>query len=163
MSLRLWTIALEFVLFAGVVLWGGATGPERMALHWGFGGEPDRIGSRERWVVETAIIGLALLLLVGLVVLLAKKVPVSLMNIPNKDYWAKPENTSRARALLLDDVVDIFGDAVLLVTALELIAVLRARSGELDFPMSWFLGLVALFFLSVGWRLFKLPGRYAPR
>ena len=78
-------------------------------------------------------------MLIGAVSLLVAKAPVSILNVPHKEHWVKPENTPRVRELLLDDVCDILGDAVLLVTVIELIAVVRARSGSLDFPIPLFL------------------------
>ncbi len=161
MRARAASLTIEFLALASVVVFGATRGPDRMPLHWGLGGEADRVGSREQWVLESSLIGLGLVVLIVALVLVVRFAPISKLRLPNKAYWTRPQNNSRARELLLDDVVDVMGDVVLLLIAIELVAVIRARSGQLDLPLPLLLLFVALFVLSVGWRLAKLPGRYA--
>jgi uncharacterized membrane protein len=50
---------LSLLLFAGAVAWAASALPDRVPVHWGSGGEADRVVSRERAVVELVVIGMA--------------------------------------------------------------------------------------------------------
>jgi Protein of unknown function (DUF1648) len=39
---------LSLLLYAGVVLWAWNTFPDRVPVHWGGGGDADRVVSRDR-------------------------------------------------------------------------------------------------------------------
>jgi uncharacterized membrane protein len=74
--------------------------PDRVATHFGFGGEPNGWMSRQGTVAFMAVMGLGLpLLLVG-VSSLVRVLPVSLINIPRREYWLGPERRSQAAMLL---------------------------------------------------------------
>jgi uncharacterized membrane protein len=154
------TLGILVALYAGVMMLGVALDPEQMPLHWGLDGEPNRVGSTEQWLAETAILGAAILAIGAVLGLLVRRFPGS-VNIPNKDYWLRPEHVDEARERALTSSFDIFGDAFLLVTVIELVAVLRANRGDLDFPVWLFAVLLAGFLVSVGWRVVRMRREFA--
>ena len=66
--------------------------PARVAMHFGPGGKADAWASKE----ANLAMFVGLYVLFGLLFLgvpaLMRKVPKRLVNLPNKDYWSKPEN-----------------------------------------------------------------------
>jgi hypothetical protein len=84
-----------FVLFVGLaalfVWWSSGAMPESVASHFGPGGVADGFTSRELY----ARFMVALVLLLPSVVLFttrfALRLPVTLINLPNKAYWLAPE------------------------------------------------------------------------
>jgi len=154
------TLGILVALWAGVMLLGAMLDPGQMPLHWGLDGEPDRVGSTQRWLAEMAILGVVLVGVGFLLGVLVRRFPGSL-NIPNKEYWLRPEHVDEARERALTSGFDIFGDAFLLVTVVELVAVLRANRGDLDFPVWLFAVLFAGFLVSVGWRVVRMRRAFA--
>ncbi len=74
--------------------------PERVASHFGPHGHPDS------WTTKKSFIRFYLLFIAGITVffsligLLTEKVPASLMNMPNKEYWMAPERRQSTLDLL---------------------------------------------------------------
>ena len=74
--------------------------PERMASHFDLQGNPDSWSSKPTFFAVYAgmLFGVAGLLLgVGLAM---RWIPVSLVNLPNKDYWLAPQRKSESLALV---------------------------------------------------------------
>ncbi len=84
-SVGLAMIVLLQVWILGVQL------PGEVPIHFDLNGEPDRYSSREThlWTMTGLVIGTtAFLLMVSWV---TPKIPDSMINMPNKDYWFAPE------------------------------------------------------------------------
>jgi len=75
--------------------------PERLATHFGASGRPDGWMPRSHYL--TSIPGVGLLVAAGLVALfyVLRFLPVSLLNIPHRDYWLTPERLPRVWESLL--------------------------------------------------------------
>ncbi len=74
--------------------------PDRVASHFGASGRPDAWSSKSFFVgLYLAVVGLIAVLLpsIGLII---SKMPVSLINLPNKDYWLAPERKRETFAVL---------------------------------------------------------------
>jgi len=65
--------------------------PEKMATHFGAGGQPDG------WMARTSFVGLTILMQIGLAGMmlgfgrLTRILPTSMINIPNREYWLADE------------------------------------------------------------------------
>ncbi len=69
--------------------------PERVATHFGPGGEPDAFSTKESFTLMMLLLVLGM---PGFLVLLAKLMPylpVSMINIPNRDYYLHPDRAAR--------------------------------------------------------------------
>jgi uncharacterized membrane protein len=65
--------------------------PERVASHFGLSGQPDAWSTKTSFVTFYFIItGFVTLLFLGIRFGMSK-IPSSLINMPNKDYWLSPE------------------------------------------------------------------------
>ncbi len=137
--------------------------PARVALHFGWGGIPNSWGPKEL----NALLSLAVVLLVFFLSFalppLVLKLPPGMINLPNKDYWLKPENLPQARErfkVFMREFGIAFFAFLFLVGLLVLDAnfkdPVRLNEGLL------FSGLIVLILYSVYWcvrffRSFRLP------
>jgi len=65
--------------------------PDRVASHFGASGRPDAWSSKDTFVqIYLCAVAFIAILFPGLGCML-RTVPVSLINLPNKDYWLSPE------------------------------------------------------------------------
>jgi uncharacterized membrane protein len=106
----------SLLLYVGVVLWAWTTFPDLVPVHWGGGGDVDRAVSRERAVVELAVIGGVLALLLGGAAALVRRVPLSWINVPHKEHWSRQENRPELHRRLATDLWIIATATLLLLT-----------------------------------------------
>jgi uncharacterized membrane protein len=91
--------------------------PPQVASHFNFQGNPDG------WTSKQAFIGLAVALTIMIggtfvaIALLIRKVPLSLMSLPNKAYWTAPERARETREYIGQWCL-LFGAATLWLLAL---------------------------------------------
>jgi len=74
--------------------------PERAASHFGPGGAPDSWASKETFMLLMLGVQTFMLILFLAMPAIVPKVPRSLVNLPNKDYWLREENRPALRAKL---------------------------------------------------------------
>lgn len=88
--------------------------PDRVASHFGATGQPDAWSSKETFVkiYLVAVTGIAILF--PSIGLMLRKIPPSLINLPNKDYWLSPERSQRTINVLSRQFL-WFGSATLLL------------------------------------------------
>lgn len=87
--------------------------PDRVALHFGGGGLPNDLGSKEVYVAVFFGTTLFSFALFWCIPLLMRITPDSLLNLPHKEYWLSDENRPKMLRRLRD-YMDGFG-AVLFV------------------------------------------------
>jgi uncharacterized membrane protein len=85
LTVLLWT------LFAAYVWTSAPQLPERVATHFGAGGEPNGWMSRAGHVRFTLLFGLIVPAFVIAIFATMPRFGDRWMNIPNKDYWLAPE------------------------------------------------------------------------
>ena len=73
--------------------------PEMMASHFNGYGAPDGFASKQSFVLLEGVILLVIIFEFALLPLLIEKMPDSLINLPNKDFWLAKER--RAVAFLI--------------------------------------------------------------
>ncbi len=74
-----------------------------MASHFGLNGMADGYGSKDTFIVIMTVVGLTPVLLV----VLAAFVPLSMVNVPNREYWSAPERASETRRSLKEFMVSL--------------------------------------------------------
>lgn len=92
------------VFFLGQLAYFYPQLPEQVASHFNHLGEPDGWTSKINFMIfEVVLLGFIL----GLFALISfsfEKMPFSLMNLPNKDYWLAPERRSETFRILKDNL-----------------------------------------------------------
>jgi len=116
--------------------------PERVPLHFGGAGSPDRWGSRAEALVVYGCLGLGLGALLGGAAALSERIPVSMINTPRKDWWtATPERVAELRRRNRADLY-VIGAATLILLAVSLVDTVRAaRSADPRLGAPFFVAL----------------------
>ncbi|MFS3127128.1 DUF1648 domain-containing protein [Nocardioides sp. Bht2] len=149
------------LLVVGVVGW--LTLPDRVPLHFGGTGAPDRWGSRNEAVLTTALLGGGLVLLFWALARWLPRAPASLINLPEADkrWWlATEERTTELRRRLTDDLYLIGAATVLLIVAVEVMTLTISNDPEPRTPF-WFWVIVGGYLVGViGWTVWAIARRY---
>ena len=97
-------VSVGLLVISLIQIWGlGVLLPQEVPIHFDWNGDPDRFTSRAGflWSMTGLVIGTtAFLLFFGW---LTPKIPDSMINLPNKEYWLAPERreTSHRRIQLM--------------------------------------------------------------
>jgi uncharacterized membrane protein len=121
--------------------------PGRVATHFGPSGEPDGWASPTENAVIFMAISTLLFVLFFFMHRIIAKVPVSLINLPNKEYWLAPERAASTCAVLAVQF-RVFGAAILLLLCVAQALAVQAnltKPPKLDNAL--FLGALGLFFV----------------
>jgi uncharacterized membrane protein len=99
-SSRLPRAAFVFLAFVGFLQARAfaATMPPVLATHFGHSGAPNGWQTQAQFfTLEVILLGVCLLLAFGIPVLIGE-LPMSLVNLPNKEYWLAPERRDETLA-----------------------------------------------------------------
>jgi len=155
------SFAAGAVAFAASILGGAMAMPDRVPLHFDVHGDPDRWASRGEALLTIGIIGVAVAGLFGLIGVLVSRIPVGMVNVPDRDWWAEnPEREAELRRRLRTDMLGL-GGGVLVFFAV--VTVLTTRASRTDPPHldAWFFVALALFLGGVlGWVVYAVRVRY---
>ncbi|MAY98872.1 DUF1648 domain-containing protein [uncultured Nocardioides sp.] len=148
-------MALACAAYAGVLLIAAVTLPDRVPIHFGPGGEADRIVGRQEALVTFAVLGLGIaVLMVGLARWM-RRAPLTMVNVPHKDWWtATPAREARLRARLETDLLGIGALTMVLLVVVQAVTVRAADDPEpsLDpVAVAATVGYVALLLAAVLW------------
>jgi uncharacterized membrane protein len=132
--------------------------PDRVASHFGASGRPDAWSSKESFVKLYLIVVAFITVLFPGIGLVLRKIPVSLINLPNKDYWLSPERAEETIDVLSRQFL-WFGSATLLLLLDIFHQSFRVHLGKaqtlehpvasivvfVGFSVLWSIGLIAKF------------------
>lgn len=150
------------LLYAGVVLWAWSTFPERVPVHWGGGGDVDRVVSKGRALAELVVIGGVMSLLLGGAAVLVRRLPLAWINVPHKEFWTRPENRPVLHRRLATDLWLVATATLLLLTVLVVQVGLVADDPDPRLgPLFWVTFGVYLL-LMVGYAVHSAVRRYRP-
>ncbi|MBI2375389.1 MAG: DUF1648 domain-containing protein [Deltaproteobacteria bacterium] len=157
-------LVLGLLAAAGMVqfLTGFSSMPETMATHFGPSGAADGFAPKSAWpFVQAIMLGLPLLIGLGTPELVGR-IPVELVNLPNKEYWLAPER----RATTLDafrEELAWFGSFMLafMLWVTHLVFDANRRHGPLS-NSGMIMGLLVMLAVTIVWcvrffRRFRLP------
>lgn len=156
--------ALSVAVYLALLGWAWGVLPDGpVPLHFGAGGEPDRVGSRTEALVTFAAIGLGTaLLLAGTAALLAsRRIGWQRVNLPHKAYWSAGERRPPARRMMSEDLAWLGAMTVGLLCSALIGTVAAARSGGDLSPWSW-VALALYLVLVLGWTVRMHTYRYRP-
>jgi uncharacterized membrane protein len=138
--------------------------PDEVPLHFDGSGDPDHWGSRTEALVTMGAVGLLLALVLGGTAALTERMPVSLLNVPHKDWWtATPDREQRMRQMMRTDLYAL-GAATMLLVALAVVGtVVAARSDEPALGPFVYVGLGCYLVFVAAWTVWSLRTRYRRR
>lgn len=120
-------VALSILVFIGTAVWFWIQSPDTVASHFDSSGQPDD------WSSKAGTLGWLVPIGVGIPVLFSirwiwEKLPISLINIPFKDYWLERGE----RTYLFDCVMEfmrIIGGTTALLLTSALVMIMREGRG----------------------------------
>ena len=133
------TANLVFLLFSVYLL------PERVAMHFAMSGIPDQWGSRTEYLITMSILVCLLSTIFWGLRWINHVIPVTWINIPNKDYWLS-ENNRAEMYRKVDCIMEELGSVVLLCILLMQGMVVTAHFQE-SVHMNAFLLIGGIVFL----------------
>jgi uncharacterized membrane protein len=137
--------------------------PERVAIHFGLGGNPDNWGPSHINALFMAAVQIVVFVSLFFSTKLTRILPKKYINIPNKSYWIRDENWSKAESILTKEM-DIFGTAMfifmfiagLLVLQANLSTPVKLREDLFWWPFGIFMGFTAYWTIRLMTR-YKIP------
>ena len=150
------------MVYAGVVAASWWLLPDRVPLHFGASGQPDRFGSRTEAVVTSALLGAGIIALFAGLARWMRRLPPAMANIPHKEYWFTPEHEPRLRRMLATDLY-LFGAMTLaFLLGMEVMIIGTARSEDPSLA-PWFWGWLGVFLVAtLGYGVHMTRSRYRP-
>jgi uncharacterized membrane protein len=118
------------VSYAVTWLWVEGRLPARVPTHFGAGGRVDTWSSRGAAAVSLGVLGLGVTLAFVALVALVQRVPRPFVNIPNADYWTRPEHRAQLRRLVADDLWLFGAWTLLLLVAVQLLILHAAQLAQ---------------------------------
>jgi uncharacterized membrane protein len=96
-----YTVVLgELLLIAGGMYYFYPLLPETMAVHFGFNGQPDGWQTKSSFYIFYSLLVLGIGILFSVMAHIFPKLPISLINLPHKEYWFAPERATSSFAFL---------------------------------------------------------------
>lgn len=142
-----------------------AISPERVAIHFGAGGDPDQWASSH--INALFMAGVHVLIFVSLFfsTKLIRIFPRKYMNIPNKDYWIQDEKWAEAETILTKEMY-LFGTVIFIfLFIVDLLALQANLSTPVKFREDLFWWPFGLFMAyTIYWTIrlmirFKIPAK----
>lgn len=163
--MRPWVVLIgSAVLYAAAVAWSAPLlPPEGVPLHFAADGTADRFGSRSEALFSQVALGAVLVGLGAALVVVVRRAPLSLVNVPHKDYWTAEERSPRFRRMLAADLAALIGTTLGLAALIPVGTAAALRSDPVGLPAVALWGSLALYLLVVGLWLVRLARhRYRP-
>lgn len=118
--------------------------PERVAIHFGLGGQADRWTDRSQTAsfFEILTVVPAIFVLLGIVMHL---LPAGAFNLPHRDYWLAPERRAQTVEVICRQLNWMGCLMVLFLAGIYWLTILANRATPPRLPMNLFLLLVGAF------------------
>jgi uncharacterized membrane protein len=135
--------------------------PERLAVHFGASGEANGWSSKGEFMVLFGAME-AFFVLFGLAfAVMLDRIPLTLINIPHKEYWFSPERQEESRAFLRDQILWIEAATLgFLVALAQLIFKENLGSALPRLPSNFWYVLIA-FVAAILWFSVRIIRRFA--
>ena len=147
LAIPLVLLAICYVIFFAFVVGSYGALPEKVASHFDMAGHADGWMSRESCVGFTIGLGILMPAFVVAVMAGARKIPISFINLPHRDYWLAPERRKAALGVLFRYSLWFASLNVLFVTGLHGLVVQANMPGNGTHLSTIGLGIVAGGFL----------------
>ena len=155
-----WLAVLAYAATVGVASYAL---PASVPMPVGVAGPPDNLMPRDDALLTFVVVGVVLALVFAVGAELAQRVPMRLVNLPDKEWWVStPAREARLRVMLREDVHRLGIATVWLLAALVVATILVAHQQDPQLgPWGWI--LLGPYLLAVlGYSGFMLAVRYRP-
>jgi hypothetical protein len=133
-----------------------------VASRFGASGEADGWSSKSSFMTVYAIILFSLALIFLVLTILIPKIPPSLVNLPNKDYWLADERKEQTYALLSNYVLWFTNATIAFIMVVMNMTITANLYGTNKLGNSFWMALIIFLLFTVVWcmylfRSFKKP------
>lgn len=111
--------------------------PERIASHFNHLGEPDGWMSKANFMIFEVVLLAFVLGLFRLISFSFEKMPISLINLPNKEYWLAPERRSETFRVLKENLETLQIALLAMLVSINQMAFRANIDRENLSPASW--------------------------
>lgn len=155
-------MAVLTVVWLGILAWQVAVLPDRVATHFGFGGEANGWSSKAGALAFSVLLPLLVVFPMPLMALLALRWPSSI-NAPNREWWtATAPRLRRFERLLREDLWLIGALTLALFLVIDVGVALAAQSTDNTLSLWFLLPTLVLFLAGLGVVMARMLGtRYA--
>ena len=133
--------------------------PDRVASHFDAAGKPDGWCDKDEFLLVYLGILFALTLLFGVLGAVLPRIPNSMINLPNKDYWLAPERRSDTIDRLVAQLLWIGNATLLLVLVMFRLSWIASLGDKPDLG-GWMWIAAAAYLVIVLWLAFALIARF---
>ncbi|UVI35178.1 DUF1648 domain-containing protein [Brevibacterium spongiae] len=149
----------SILIFLGFSVWFWVQAPDTVATHFDSAGQPDD------WSSKTGLLGIFVPLGVGLPLLFSirwiwARLPISLINMPSKDYWLERGERTFLFDCLMEFMRIVGGLLALLFASILVIIMREARTATMPEWMT--LVPTAIFLIATGLAVWRLYRRLTP-
>lgn len=123
--------------------------PDRMATHFGGGGEANGWMNRSSDLVFMGGLGVGLPLFFIILALLTGLVPTRFVNLPHREYWLSPERRAQTRAYISRQMIWMGCLMILFLAGIHYSMIQANRVTPPHLPMGLFLALTGGFLAGV--------------
>ncbi|MDQ0710169.1 putative membrane protein [Arthrobacter woluwensis] len=150
------------LVFAATVVWFLTVAPGTVPGHFGVDGTVNRWDTKGRFVLTLSAVAVGITLLLTTAPSWIFRLPAGLVNVPNAEYWFRPENRARLARNLTRDLGVVNLIVLLLLSWIMVASVIAAdRDGQVS-PLFLIIPtlLVAGAVMGLALRIYSSP-RYA--
>jgi len=138
--------------------------PERVATHFGSGGRADAWGSKQSFALTYGLLVGGLGLLFFAIAFFLPRLPASIINIPNREYWLAPERREATLHHVGREMLVMGTATMAFIVATFHFSMLASIGGTDRLGPGFWIVLVAFLIYAGIWSLrlmlrFRLPGR----
>jgi uncharacterized membrane protein len=123
--------------------------PERVATHFGVGGEPNGWMNRSTHLIFVGAVGVGLPLLSIVIALVIRLIPARFVNLPHREYWLSPERRSQTCIYVSQQMLWLGCLEVLFFAGIQYLTIQANSTTPTHLPMDMFLTMVGGFLVAV--------------
>ncbi len=139
-------LCLSFLVY---LAWSAPLLPERVATHFGSGGQPNGWMSRSMHLLFMGALGVGLPLVSAVLALVVRLVPARFINVPHREYWLSPERQSQTCTYISRQLLWLACLEVVFFAGMQFLIVEANRTAPVQLPMERFLPMVGGFLVAV--------------
>jgi uncharacterized membrane protein len=142
-------------IFVAYLIYSAPLMPEKVATHFGAGGQPNGWMSRSGHLLVMGALGLGMPLISVVIALLSRYIPPGLVNVPNRQYWFSPERREQTSHYITRQMLWMALLEVAFFTGIQYSIVEANRLTPAQLKMGTFWLLFVGFLVAVGiWSIF---------
>ncbi|MFA5073080.1 MAG: DUF1648 domain-containing protein [Nitrospirota bacterium] len=123
--------------------------PTTVAVHFNAAGQADTWGSKDHFFMIMGITFVLMIIVFSGLPMLIRRVPDSLINLPNKGYWLAPKRREETISRLIDQLFFIGALSLLLMDILWYLVLKANLSDKPSLSAEWLWSMIIAFFVIV--------------